>query len=142
MISSAEEFKRLRTSENLEEQQLSAIESADIKVWYDVIQKFPELKKWVVQNKTIQIEVLEHLVSDKDDKVRYAIARKRKINNRIFDILKSDSDESVRHALICNTKLTLDLKKKIKTDDSDWLRNELNEKIKTGANTGNRCTTH
>ncbi|WP_406684362.1 hypothetical protein N1F78_01125 [Seonamhaeicola sp. MEBiC1930] len=134
MISSAEEFKRLRTSENLEEQERSASESADIGVWHEVIQKFPELKEWVVHNKTIQIEILEYLASDKDEKVRYAIARKRKINNRIFDMLKSDIDKSVRHALICNTKLTSDLKRNIKTDDSDWLKKALKEKIKTGAN--------
>ncbi|MEL0455526.1 hypothetical protein WJN01_04760 [Flavobacteriaceae bacterium SZ-1-7] len=130
MIKSAEEFKRLRISENLEEQRLAALESAEITVWYETITKFPELKEWVIHNKTIQIEILEFLATDKDENVRYAIARKRKINQKIFDILKNDPSENVRHALIWNTKLPIEIKKKIKTDDSDWLKKELEEKIK------------
>ena len=130
MIKSAEEFKRLRISENLEGQRLAALESAEITVWYETITKFPELKEWVINNKTIQIEILEFLATDYAVNVRYAVARKRKINQKIFDILKNDPSESVRHALICNTKLPLEIKKKIKLDDSEWLKREFEEKEK------------
>ena len=130
MIESAEHFKKLRLSEDLEEQRLSTLDSADIEVWYEVINKYPELREWVVANKTIQIEILEHLATDSDSKVRYAVARKRKINDSIFNLLKSDPDETVRHSLLYNTKLPLEKKRQIKVDDSDWLTHELNLKIK------------
>lgn len=129
MIISAEEFKRLRTSENLEEQRFSAQETAEVSVWFEVIEKFPELKVWVAHNKTIQLEVLEFLAKDQDEKVRSSIARKRKINQKIFDLLKNDRDENVRYALLSNTKLSLDMKKEVKVDDSEWLMKELNEKL-------------
>ncbi|MGV3538396.1 MAG: hypothetical protein ACO1OQ_01210 [Rufibacter sp.] len=129
MIESAEHFKKLRLSENLEEQRLSALDAADTEVWYEVINKYPELKKWVVANKTVQIEILEHLATDPDPKVRYAVARKRKINDSVFNLLKCDPDDTVRHSLLNNTKLPLEKKKQIKVDDSDWLAQELNLKI-------------
>ena len=138
MISSAEEFKKLRTSKSVEEQRLSTLESADIKVWYDVIQKFPDLKEWVIHNKTIQIEILEYLATDEDQKIRYAIAKKRKINKKIFDLLKTDSDETVRHALISNNGLTMELKQEIKVEDSEWLRSQLVEKIFNDNKVGNK----
>ncbi|MDF0705574.1 hypothetical protein [Flagellimonas okinawensis] len=128
MIHSPEEFIRLRTSENLDEQRKSATDSADVKTWLKIIENYPSMREWVAHNKTVPLEILELLATDIDVKVRYVVARKRKINNRIFDLLKTDSEETVRHALICNTGLSLDLKKKIKIDDSDWLKNELNKK--------------
>ncbi|GGK35826.1 hypothetical protein GCM10007962_32710 [Yeosuana aromativorans] len=128
MIQTPEEFIRLRTSEDLNDQRTSATDSADIKTWLEIIENYPEMKEWVAHNKTVPLEILEVLATDKDEKVRCVVARKRKINNRIFDLLKADSDKTVRHALICNTGLALDLKKKIKIDDSGWLKNELNEK--------------
>ena len=133
MINSAEEFKRLRTSDDLKEQRISALESADIEVWYEVINKFPDLKCWVIHNITIQIEILEYLVNDSDERVRSEIARKRKINEKIFNILKNDSSISVRSALIWNTKLSIEKKKEIKVDDSEWLSDELNDKIKNSS---------
>lgn len=127
MINSAEEFKNLRLSSDLEEQHRASNESADIKVWQQVITQYEELKEWVVHNKTIQLEILEALAYDSNPSIRYAVARKRKINDKIFDVLKNDTDESVRHALICNTKLSPEKKKNIKTDDSEWLRSALRD---------------
>lgn len=131
MIASAEEFKRLRTSDDSKEQRLSTNEPAEVSVWFEVIDKFPELKEWVAHNKTIQIEVLEYLAKDQNENVRSAVARKRKINQKIFNLLKNDNDENVRYTLLCNTKLSLDMKREIKVKDSAWLMKELNEKLKT-----------
>ncbi|MGV3538781.1 MAG: hypothetical protein ACO1OQ_03165 [Rufibacter sp.] len=130
MIESSEHFKKLRLSEDLEEQRLSALESADTEVWYEVINKYPELTEWVVANKTVPMGVLEHLATDPDSKVRYAVARKGKINDKIFNLLKSDPDETVRHSLLNNTKLSLEKKRQIEVNDSDWLTQELNLKIR------------
>ncbi len=124
MISSAEEFNSLRTSDNLDEQRRSAQEEAPIEVWHQVIKDYPNMKEWVVHNKTIPIEILEFLVHDSDAKVREVIARKRKINEKIVKTLAVDQNENVRYALMCNTKLSLEDKKQIKIDDSDWLQQQ------------------
>ena len=129
MIHSAQEFKRLRESEDLEEQRISATSEAPLAVWREVLMTFPELKEWVISNKTIQIEILETLASDPDAKGRSAVARKRKINDQIFELLRGDPDEQVRHALINNTKLSNQMKLKINVEDSEWLKNALQQKV-------------
>jgi hypothetical protein len=129
MIKSSEEFKKLRLSDDLDEQFRASNEFAEIEVWLNVISKYPDLKEWVVHNKSIQIEILEILAKDSDPKVRSCVARKRKINDKIFEILRTDRDETVRYALICNTKLPINLKKEIFVEDSEWLQNQLNEKM-------------
>jgi hypothetical protein len=130
MIKSADEFIRLRTSELKEEYDRSAHDTADISTWMEVIDKYPDYKEWVVHNKTVPIEILERLTLDKDPKIRSAVARKRKITDKIFLMLSTDNDENVRYALMCNSNLTVDKLKQIETSDSDWLANQLKERIK------------
>jgi hypothetical protein len=127
MIKDCAEFMKLRESDNLDDQYRAGHDEADVKVWLDIIENYPEFKKWVVNNKTIQIEVLEILCIDKDSNIRAEVARKRKINDKIFSVLSHDSDENVRYALMCNTKLTIDKKRTIKVNDSKWLAEKLNE---------------
>jgi len=129
MIKTADEFVALRTSDNLDEQYRAGHDSADINVWLDVINSYPDYKAWVVYNKTIQIEILELLCTDEDPEVRADVARKRKINDYIFKTLVIDPNEDVRYALICNTKLTLKQLEAIKVDDSSWLMTQ--KSIKT-----------
>lgn len=131
MIHSAEEFKYLRTSDIIEEYNRAAHDEATIEVWFEVIEKYPELKEWVIHNKTIQHEVLEFLVNDVDEAIRSSIARKRKImNTKIFDILAEDPSENVRYSLACNTKNKLSDLQKINSSDSSWLQKEIEEIIK------------
>lgn len=129
MIRTAEEFKKLRESEIQEEYHRAANDEASIEVWTEVISRYPDLAFWVAQNKTVPLEVLYSLADNENVEVRCMVARKRKIDNRIFDKLKEDHDESVRHALICNTKLSIEVKQQIKTSDSEWLEQELKEKV-------------
>ena len=133
MIKTAEEFIRLRQSELKEDQERATHEPADLNVWTDVVNKYPEFKTWVIHNKTIQIEILETLAKDKDANVRYDVARKRKINASIFNTLSVDSDENVRHALISNTALTIEQLKKINVANSAWLTNAVDEKIRNAS---------
>ena len=130
MIKSADEFIRLRTSKIKEEYDRSAHDTAEISTWTELIEKHPNYKKWVIYNKTVPIEILEKLTLDKDPKIRSAVARKRKITDKIFLLLSRDNDEKVRYALMCNSNLTVDKLKQIETTDSDWLANQLKEKLK------------
>lgn len=50
MILSADEFIRLRTSEDPEEYGRTASEEASESVWMDVINKYPDMKDWVDHN--------------------------------------------------------------------------------------------
>ena len=52
-ITSAEEFVRLRTSEDPDEYLVSDNGAASDEVWLDVIARYPEMKEWVVHNKTV-----------------------------------------------------------------------------------------
>ena len=127
MINSALEFISLRQSDNKDEQDRATHETADINVWLDIITNYPQFKTWVIQNKTVPVEILEILCTDKDSNIRSDVARKRKINDKIFNLLSIDLDENVRYALMCNTKLTLDQKRTIKMDDSLWLTEMFSE---------------
>ena len=61
MINSAEKFRALRTSENRNDYSRAANEPAPDGVWTDVIEKFPDMRVWVAQNKTISIDILRVL---------------------------------------------------------------------------------
>lgn len=130
MITSAQEFIRLRESDDLTEQNRATLEYADIDIWMEVIEKYPDFKNWVIHNKEIQVEILEFLSNDANPDIRSAVARKRKINKTIKDKLSKDLDENVRFALLSNTKLSIDELKQINVENSIWLREKLEERLK------------
>jgi hypothetical protein len=104
MITSAEEFVRLRLSENPDEYNQAARDTAPIEVWLEVIEKYPEMRKWVAHNKTIPDSVIEILANSPDSGVRFFVAAKRKTPPVILEKLARDSDESVRHQVALNAK--------------------------------------
>lgn len=117
MITSAKDFIRLRESDYITEQFRASYEEANLKIWIEVIETYPDFKSWVIHNKTIQIEILELLSKDINPNIRSEVARKRKINEKIKTELSKDIDENVRLALISSTKLNLEELKQIKVDD-------------------------
>lgn len=129
MITSVEEFIKLRTGDKKEDQDRASLDSANNAVWLDIVQNHPEYRVWVVHNKTIPVDILELLAEDENAAVRAAVARKRKINDKIFNLLSVDKDENVRYALICNTKLQKEKKRLIQTDGSQWLKSTLDEQL-------------
>jgi hypothetical protein len=77
-IHSAEEFVRLRFSDNPAKYERAAGEDATIEIWREVINRYPEARRWVAYNKTIPIEILAVLAEDEDMQVRHMVAMKRK----------------------------------------------------------------
>jgi hypothetical protein len=77
VIESAEEFVRLRTSTDPAEYQRAAHDEAAERTWQDVIARFPEMRFWVAQNKTVPLSVLEDLRNDPDEKVRAMVRARR-----------------------------------------------------------------
>lgn len=129
MITSAEEFYRLRTSEVQAEYNRAAHEDAPLEVWFDVIEKFPEMRSWVAHNKTVPVEILEVLSDDLDAEVRVFVAMKRKLPEAIQLRLARDEDYSVRERLVNNARVT-DVALRILADDAELqIRERAREKL-------------
>lgn len=102
MITSADEFAKLRTSESPEEQRQAAYDTAPMHVWRDVIERYPDLREWVALNKTIPLEILAELADDPDVTVRSTVAQKRKLSLELMRKLAKDPHEAVRHSIAYN----------------------------------------
>ncbi len=106
VIESADEFYRLRTSDDIVEYQRAADEEAPLAVWEEIIARYPEMKFWVAQNKTVPIVILETLAADADVRVRSMVASKRKLPEQLQLQLARDPSESVRESLAYNAQAT------------------------------------
>jgi hypothetical protein len=104
VIESAEEFVRLRSSEDPAEYRRAAWEEAPLEVWYEVIERFPDMREWVAHNKTVPMEILRVLVRDPDVRVRDTVARKNKLDEPLLRLLAKDPDEGVRLAIAGHKK--------------------------------------
>lgn len=129
MIKSADEFKHLRESENPDEYNRAANDEAPIAVWIDVIKKYPDLRFWVAQNKTVPVEILAILADDTDSNIRGMVARKRKLTKELQLKLTRDPDESVRMALACNTKTTRKILEILSNDSWSEIRDHCKERL-------------
>lgn len=123
MIISAEEFVKLRESENPDEYQRAACEEASDDVWMKVIYNYPDMKKWVVYNKTVPLSVLYFLSDDSDSSVRSAIADKRKLDRALFEKLSKDKVDTIRHRIAVNKKTPKDILKVLSCDEEEFVRN-------------------
>lgn len=103
MIESVEEFVALRRGDE-SEQQRASLEPAPISVWLDVIRLYPEMKSWVVHNKTVPVEILEILGRDPDKNVRFVVAAKRKCPLHLLEALATDESPEVRLRVAYNAK--------------------------------------
>lgn len=122
MISSASEFAQLRSSQLKEEYDRAAHEEASLEVWRDVIENYPELRKWVAHNKTVPLEILQELCKF-DVEVRFFVASKRKLSQELFNLLSADPDATVRQQIAANKKTPADILEKLLADkDEDVAR--------------------
>ncbi len=92
----------MRTSEDPADYHRAAYDEASIDTWREVIARFPSMRFWVAQNKTIPSEVIAQLAHDEDSKVRSMVARKRRLEPVILQSLASDPDDGVRMAVARN----------------------------------------
>jgi hypothetical protein len=128
MITTAQEFCRLRESTIPEEYWRAAHEEASVEVWREIIAVRPDMRTWVAHNKTIPLEILEELSFDSDVAVRCEVAGKRKISEAIAVRLAKDPDEGVRIQLIYNQKLPAAALIVLRDDPSEFVRQTLHEK--------------
>jgi len=119
MITTAEEFIRLRRSEIPNEYKRAGCEEAPYEVWMEIIENHPKMRIWVARNRTITTELQTILAKDKDFLVRYAIASKYPIDRSLYEILSKDQEESVRLRIITNKKTPLDILKTMANEDRE-----------------------
>lgn len=122
MIESAEEFVNLRSSSNPLEYERAASEQAPTHVWMDVIEHYPDMKIWVIRNKTVPLNILRLLSDDPNSNIRAAIADKRKLDEDLFEKLSQDKDESVRQRIAYNKKTPLKILEKLSSDAEEMVR--------------------
>ena len=74
------------------------------------------MKKWIVHNKKVPLEILKLLVNDSDDDIRFSIAMKRKIDESMFKKLSEDSNYSIRLAIARNAKVPINILRYLTND--------------------------
>jgi hypothetical protein len=131
MIISAEEFVHLRQSESREDYTRAVNDSAPNHIWYEVIERFPEMRKWVAHNKTIPVDILRVLATDEDPEVRSMVARKRNLSDDIFELLAQDKEGSVRLAIAYNKGTPNNVLKVLLQDDWERVVTKVNERLDT-----------
>jgi hypothetical protein len=129
MIDSAEEFVRLRSCENPDEYLRAAWEEAPLEVWFEVIEKYPDMRFWVAQNKTVTLEVLEILSDDPCWRVRHMVASKNKISEKIQLKLAKDCNPSVRQRIVFNKKATLAALQMLSLDEDEEIKDKAVKRI-------------
>lgn len=130
MITSAEEFVALRTSEDPADQERATRDHADVSVWLAVVASYPSMRQWVAHNKTVPIEVLQDLASDPDPSVRWEVAGKRKLDPDLLSRLASDGDDSVRVRVARHPHTGTDLLTALCTDESWVVREAADEALR------------
>ena len=122
MIGTADEFLRLRTSHVEAEYHRAAHDDLPEAVCLEIIERFPDMRKWVAHNKTVPLAILRVLAVDPDERVRSMVAMKRKLDRELFELLSHDPDETIRAGLTSNRKLPLDILQQLATDESSFVR--------------------
>ena len=128
-IHSADEFVSLRHSEDPANYRRAAGEEAAVDVWRDVIDRYPEARVWVAQNKTVPLEILAVLVSDADTEVRHMVAMKRKLTPELLDQLSMDDDESIRMRVAMHENVANGTLQRLRDDSWECIREFVSERL-------------
>ena len=95
-ITSAEEFIRLRESEDPAEYGRSAWATMPIDAWWDLVRHHPHMRFWAAHNRTVPVEILAELVKDSDWRVRDRALSKKYTPPELYEQLADDPHDAVR----------------------------------------------
>ncbi len=118
-LSSAAEFVRLRSSQDPHEYGAADLGTASLAVWIDVLDRYPDYRRWVARNKTVPLEILIVLAEDADPRVRAAVASKQTLTADLFTLLAADSDDSVRLRIVHNAAVPREVLERLRHDPYD-----------------------
>jgi hypothetical protein len=130
MIQNAEEFVRLRQSTDPQDYRRAAHEEASEVVWQDVIDRFPDMRKWVAQNKSVPLSILTKLASDDDADVRGWVAQRRKLSFALFYQLARDADAKVRHIICHNAQTPEETLARLAEDSDPFVKDAARKRLK------------
>ncbi|MEU9247716.1 hypothetical protein [Streptomyces sp. NPDC048385] len=130
VIASAEEFVRLRFSDDPEEYGRAGSESASLEVWKEVVERYPEARFWVAYNKTVPLEILRILANDPDPRVRSMVAAKRKLTPEILAQLAADTDDSVRLSVARHKKTSRSVLGELLSDEWSEVREMARDRLR------------
>ncbi len=128
MITSAEEFVRLRTSDEPELYMRAGRDSAPDEVWLEVIEKYPDMRIWVARNYRVPLGILRILSRDLDVLVRHAVAKK-KLPDDMFVELARDPEDLVKQSLIDNRHTPERILQLLSNDESEWIANKAKRRL-------------
>jgi len=117
-IESAEHFIKLRQSEEPEEYRIATWGEATERIWFELIDRHPAMRRWVAQNKTISPKILATLAADPDVRVRYAVLATMDLHPDVLCVLAKDTDAGIRRGVISHAQLPLEVLKSL-CDDVD-----------------------
>jgi hypothetical protein len=129
IITSAEEFVRLRSSQDPKEYHLAAWGEATDEVWLEVIKKYPDYVQWVAHNKSISLNIVRLLSTHPDWRVRSSIAEKRKTPPDVLRALAKDEDDSVRMRVVYNAKTPQEILEFLLNDPWENIREKAQQRL-------------
>ena len=97
-ITTADEFIRLRTSDNRLDNERSEWAAMPSPVWQELLSEHPEMKFWLAHNRTTPPEILAELARDADWRVRHRVAQKNACPPELRELLSHDEHDAVRSA--------------------------------------------
>ena len=130
MIDSAEEFIRLRQSDEPADYCRATDDTATESVWLDLIERYPEMREWVALNKKLPESVLWRLVRDQNPRVRWEVANRHQLTAEMFAELAKDSDEGVRARVCWNKRAPQQVVKQLALDASRLVAEAASHRIK------------
>jgi hypothetical protein len=128
VIETADEFARLRRSDDPAEQRRATTDEAPVYVWLDVIERYPDLRRWVARNKTTPAEMLDRLARDPDPQVRWDVAITNRTPPTTLTLLAGDDDESVRARVARHRHTPDDVVERLRCDRSAIVRRAAEER--------------
>lgn len=69
-----------------------------------MIERYPDMRKWVAHDKKVPLSILRILATDADERVRWMVACKGKLDEGLFATLARDKDAGVRARLAHHRK--------------------------------------
>ena len=96
-ITSAEEFRRLRLSEDPLENDRSAWATMPLTVWRQLVHEYPDMRVWTAHNRSCPPEILTELAADADWRVRARVLSRRSCPPELLERLATDPHDAVRN---------------------------------------------
>lgn len=122
MIQTREEFEELCRSERPEDNERLRVEMVSSSAAMAIRQADVQVRRCLVMNKSIGLDVLRQFASDPDSGVRSCVARRRLVDAEILGALAQDVDATVRVAVAWNPKTPMSVRDKLLRDEEEIVR--------------------